>query len=248
MDTDILVKVVYENIAILKLNRAKQANALNKELFLKLTEELDQLRWNDAIRVVVITGEGKKVFCAGIDLKERGQKQREEILLEREKIIKPFYLTLGDFPKPTIAALNGSAFGGGAELALTCDMRVAVQSAKFSQSEIKWGMIPSCGACQRLRLIVGMGIAKEIILTGRVVEAEEAYRVGIYNRLVTGENVMDAAIKLAKEISKNPSIAVTQAKKALDSGADISVALDFDFEASKECFFAGDALSKPKTF
>jgi enoyl-CoA hydratase/carnithine racemase len=181
-------------------------------------------------------------------LKERGQKEKEEIFFEREKIIRPFYLTLGNFPKPTIAALNGSAFGGGAELALTCDMRVAVQSAQFSQSEIKWGMIPSCGACQRLRLIVGMGIAKEIILTGRVVEAQEAYRVGIYNRLVTGENVMDAAIKLAKEISKNPSIAVTQAKKALDSGADISAALDYDFEASKECFFAGDAFSKPKTF
>ena len=83
---------------------------------------------------------------------------------------------------------------------------------------------------------------------GTVVEAEEAYRIGIYNRLVTGENVMDAAIKLAKEISKNPSIAVAQAKKALDSWADISAALDYDFEASKECFFAGDAFRKPKTF
>ena len=248
MDSDILIKEIYGNTAILKLNRTQKANALNKELFLKLTEQLDQIRWNEKIRVVIITGEGKKTFCAGIDLKERGQKQKEEILFERETIIRPFYIALGNLPKPTIAALNGSAFGGGAELALTCDMRVAVQSAKFSQSEIKWGMIPSCGACQRLRLIVGMGIAKEIILTGRVVEAEEAYRVGIYNRLVTGEKLIDEAMKLAKEISKNPPIAVKQAKKVLDSGANIAAALDFDFEASKECFFAGDALSKPKTF
>jgi enoyl-CoA hydratase/carnithine racemase len=109
-------------------------------------------------------------------------------------------------------------------------------------------MIPSCGACQRLRLITGMGAAKEIILTGRVLEAEEAYRLGIYNRLAPYEKLEEETMSLAKQISENPPIAVKQAKKVLDSGADISAALDFDFEASKECFFAGNALSKPKTF
>ena len=243
-----LIKEIDGNIAILKLNRPKQANALNRELFLCLKEELDALKWDDDIRVVIITGSGGKAFCAGIDLKERAQKEKDEMLRERETVIRPFYVALGDFPKPTIASLNGSAFGGGAELALTCDLRVATSVASFSQSEIKWGMIPSCGACQRLRLLTGIGVAKDIILTGRKLEAEEAYRLGIYNRIVPPEKLQEETMNLAKEISGNPSIAVKQAKKVLDAGANIRGSLDFDFEASSECFFAGDALSKPKTF
>ena len=243
-----LVKKIEGNVAILKLDRPKQANALNRALFIELKQELDALQWNDEIRVLVITGSGEKAFCAGIDLKERAQKEKDDMLHERETVIRPLYTALGNFPKPTIASLNGPALGGGAELALTCDLRVASPGAKFGQSEIKWGMIPSCGACQRLRLITGMGVAKDIILTGRVLEAEEAYRLGIYNRMVPREKLQEETMNLAKGISENPPIAVKQAKKVLDLGADISVALDFDFEASKECFFSGDALSKPKTF
>lgn len=243
-----LLRAVKEGVAILKLNRPEKANALNRDLFVSLKEALDVLQWDEEIRVVIITGAGQRAFCAGIDLKERAQKEKGEILFEREKVIRPFYLTLGSLSKPTIAALNGPALGGGAELALTCDIRLASHEARFGQSEIKWGMIPSCGACQRLRLITGMGMAKEIIFTGRVLEAEEAYRLGIYNRLVPGERLMEEAMNLAKEISANPPLALKQAKKALDVGADINAALDFDFEASKEGFFAGDALSGPKRF
>ena len=248
MEENMLVKKIEGNVAILKLDRPKQANALNRALFIELKQELDALQWNDEIRVLVITGSGEKAFCAGIDLKERAQKEKDDMLHERETVIRPLYTALGNFPKPTIASLNGPALGGGAELALTCDLRVASPGAKFGQSEIKWGMIPSCGACQRLRLITGMGVAKDIILTGRVLEAEEAYRLGIYNRMVPREKLQEETMNLAKGISENPPIAVKQAKKVLDLGADISVALDFDFEASKECFFSGDALSKPKTF
>ena len=248
MENQVLLREVEEKVAILKLNRPRQANALNRDLFIRLKEELDFLQWDDEVRVVIIAGEGEKAFCAGIDLKERARKGKSEMLLEREKVIRPFYATLGSFSKPTIAAVNGPALGGGAELALTCDIRVASPKAKFGQTEIKWGMIPSCGACQRLRLITGMGIAREIIFTGRVLEAAEAHRLGIYNRLVPGEKLLDEAMGLAKEIADNPPLAVKQAKKVLEAGADISMALDLDFEASKECFFAGDAFSKPKTF
>ena len=243
-----LIKKIDGNVVMLKLNRPKQANALNRELFTRLREELDALQWDDQVRVVIIAASGDKAFCAGIDLTERAQKEKDEILRERETIIRPFYVALGNFPKPTIAALNGPALGGGAELALACDIRVASPAARFGLSEIKWGMIPSCGACQRLRLITGMGMAKEIILTGRTLEADEAHRLGIYNRLVTQERLQEEAISFAKQIAENSPIAVKQAKKVLDLGADISAALDFDFEASKECFFAGNALSKPKTF
>jgi methylglutaconyl-CoA hydratase len=131
-------------VSILRLNRPEKANALNRDLFVMLKAELDFVAWDDNVRVVIITGEGEKAFCAGIDLKERAQKADKEVLIEREEVIRPSYLTLGNFPKPTIAALNGPAYGGGAELALTCDLRIAVLSAKFGQSEVKWGMIPSC--------------------------------------------------------------------------------------------------------
>ena len=248
MAENILIKKIDGNVAVLTLNRPKQANALNRELFVRLKKELDALKWDDDIQVVVIAGSGEKAFCAGIDLKERAKKSEHEMFRERETVIRPFYVTLGDFPKPTIASLNGAALGGGAELALTCDLRVASPGARFAQSEIKWGMIPSCGSCQRLRLIVGVGVAKEIILTGRTLEAEEAFRLRIYNRVVPVEKLSEETMNLAEEISGNPSIAVKQAKKVIDLGSDISNALDFDFEASKECFFSGEALSKPKTF
>lgn len=243
-----IIRNIDGNVAVLRLNRPRQANALNKDLFIGMREELDALKWDDAIRVVVVAGTGEKAFCAGIDLKERAGKSTDDIMRERETVIRPFYMALGNFPKPTIASLNGPALGGGAELAITCDLRVASPGARFGQSEIKWGMIPSCGACQRLRLITGMGIAKEIILTGRVLEAEEALQLGIYNRIVPIERLDEETMKIARSIAENPPMAVKQAKKALDFGADISGALDFDFEASKECFFAGDALTKPKAF
>lgn len=236
------------HVAVIKLNRPESANALNNDLFIKLTDALEETRWNDDIRVIVITGEGEKAFCAGIDLKERTQKDPSEILRERETVIRPLYMCLGHFPKPVIAAVNGLALGGGAELALNCDIRLASPNARFGQTEIKWGMIPSCGACQRLRLIVGMGIAKEIIFTGRLLEAEEACRLGIYNRLVDKAQLMEETLKLAAQIAENSPIAVRQAKKTLESGANIWQALEMDFEASKECFFSGDALNKPKTF
>ena len=248
MNTDMLTKQVREGSAILKLNRLKQANALNRDLFVRLTQELDKLQRDKDVRVLIITGEGEKAFCAGIDLKERAEKEKDEILFERENIIRPFYDRLGDFPKPTIAALNGFALGGGAEMALACDIRIATPAARFGQTEIKWGMIPSCGACQRLRLVTSVSIAKDIIFTGRVLEAEEAFRLGIYNRLVSGEQLMEEVMNLSKQISANPPIAIKQAKKVLDMGVDIRAALDFDFEASKECFFSGDTLTRVKTF
>ena len=246
METAILRVELRDGIAVLTLHRPKQSNALNARLFLELTEALGRLRWEEDVRAVVITGAGEKAFCAGIDLKERAGKNQKEILAERETVIRPFYQALGSFPKPTIAAVNGAALGGGAELAVTCDLRLASPAARFGQTEIRWGMIPSCGACQRLRVIAGMGAAKELILTGRVIEAEEARALGIYNRVVAAESLLGEALGLAREIAANSPVAVRQAKRAIEAGADLSFALEFDFEASKECFLAGDAFEKPK--
>ncbi len=247
-EQDVLNIKVENSIAYISINRLKQSNSLSKAVFVSLREELDKMAFDDNVRVVVISGEGDKAFCAGIDLKERAAMPKEEIQPYREQVIRRFFNTLGGFPKPTIAAVNGVAFGGGAEVALACDIRIASSTARFSQSEIRWGMIPACGGCQRLRMIVGMGIAKELVFTGRIVEAEEAMRMGIFNRVVPLEDLKEEALKLAAEIADNSPLAVIQAKKAIDVGAGVSEAFDYEFEVSKACYFAGDAMAGPGKF
>jgi enoyl-CoA hydratase/carnithine racemase len=247
-DQNVLNIKVEEDIAFISINRPKQSNSLSRAVFVSLREELVKMEFDDSVRVVVLSGEGDRAFCAGIDLKERAKMPKDEIPLFREKVIRPFFTTLGQFPKPTIAAVNGVAFGGGAEVALACDIRIASSTARFAQSEIRWGMIPACGGCQRLRMIVGIGRAKELVFTGRVVEAEEALQLGIFNRVVSPEDLRQEAKKLASEIANNSPLAVRQAKKAIDVGAGLSEALDFEFEVSKACYFAGDAMTGPEKF
>jgi len=247
-DQDILIKKREDYIAFLTLNRPEQANSLNRAILLALRQEMEKMEFDDDVRVIVITGKGDKAFCAGIDLKERAQLPKNEVLSYREKVIRPFFSLLGRFPKPIIAAVNGMALGGGAELALACDIRLASHAAKFGQTEINWGMIPACGACQRLRMIVGTGRAKEIIFTGEKIEAAEAFHLGIYNKVVPAERLMEETMKLASVIAGKSPVAVRQAKKAIDIGADISEGLDFEFEVSKECYFTGEAMAGPGKF
>ena len=248
MQEELLVTEVVDRVAVIKLNRPEQANALNRELLYKVLEELEKAEWDDEIGVVILTGAGEKSFCAGLDLKERRSLDRNEVLAERERRYFPFFQRLQEFSKPIIGAINGPAIGGGAELALICDVRIATPSARFGQGEIRWGMIPSMGAIQRLRIIVGMGHAKELLLTGRVIDAMEAQRLGIYNKVVEKELLMEESFKIASEISKNSPIAVRQTKRALNVGANMSMALAYDFELSKECFYQGDAFVGPTKF
>ena len=245
---DVLIKKVEDNVVFLTLNRPNQWNSLNRALFLDLRSELERMEFDESVSVVVISGQGNKAFCAGIDLKERAKMPKDEVFPYREAVIRPFFDALGRFPKPTIAAVNGMALGGGAEVALACDIRIASKEAKFAQAEIRWGMIPACGACQRLRMIVGIGKAKEIIYTGRTLEAREALEWGIYNRVVPAESLMDEARDLAIEIAKHSPVALRQAKKAIDGGAHISESLDLEFEVSKECYFSGKAMTGPGEF
>lgn len=245
---DVLITKVEGHVAFLTLNRPKQANALSKALFLSIKREMEALDHDDTVKVAVITGAGDKAFCAGIDLKERAGMPEDEIMSFRTDIIKPCFDSIRRFSKPLIAAVNGAAFGGGAELALACDIRIASQKGTFAQSEIRWGMIPACGACQRLRMIVGTGKAKEIIFTGGVIEAEEAARLGIYNRVVPEEHLAEETETLAVEISRNSLTALKQAKKAVDLGAGISESLELEFELSKECYYAGRAMTGPASF
>lgn len=243
-----LLKDIKDGVAVLTLNRPRQANALNSDLFQGLTRELESLAEDDQVRVIIITATKAKAFCAGIDLKERAQKSPETILRERKTIIRKFYSTLAEMDKPVIAAVNGPVLGGGAELILACDIRLATDESSFAQSEIRWGMIPSCGACQRLRLLVGIGRAKEIIFSGRKINAEEALRMGIYNHLLPEESLMATAWEMASSMAEYSPVTLRQAKRVLDQGSDISASLEFEFEASKECFFVGQAMEGFKRF
>ncbi|MFH1351425.1 MAG: enoyl-CoA hydratase-related protein [Pseudomonadota bacterium] len=248
MAEEVLTKKVEDFVALLTLNRPGQANSLSRALFLAIRQEMEELEYDDNVRVILMTGAGRKAFCAGVDLKERAKMAKSDILSDREKVVKPCFDAIREVTKPIIAAVNGVALGGGAELALACDIRVASENARFGQTEIKWGMMPACGGCQRLRMIVGPGMAKEIVLTGRIMEAEEALRLGIYNRVVSEDDLMEEAKKLALEIAQNSPIAVRQAKRAIDIGAHLSESFDFEFEVSKACYSAGEAMTGPQKF
>jgi enoyl-CoA hydratase/carnithine racemase len=236
------------DILVISMNRPKQMNSLNVEMVRNLKEAFESIRWDDTVKVVILSGSGEKSFCAGLDLKERSRMSEEEILISRERDIIPLFHYLGEFPKPIIGAINGVALGGGAELALVCDLRIATPQARFGQTEIRWGMIPSAGGCQRLRLIVGMAVAKELIMTGRVIEAEEAVRLGIYSKVMSPEDLMPEALNMGNVMAEHSSVALKQAKKVLDFGAGLTPSLAFDLEASKECFFKGQAMDGHKTF
>jgi len=244
----VLIKSIENNIAFVTLNRPSQANSLNRALFVEIRMMMEEMDQDDNVNVSVLTGEGSKAFCAGVDLKERAQLSKSEALADRERFIKPCFDALRKVSKPKIAAVNGVALGGGAELALSCDIRIASDNARFGQTEIKWGMMPAYGGCQQLRMIVGPGMAKELVLSGRVIEADEAWRIGIYNRVVSAETLMEEAGQLASEIAQNSSVSVIQAKRAIDVGAGISESLDFEFEVSKACYFTGEAAVGPQKF
>jgi enoyl-CoA hydratase/carnithine racemase len=233
---------------IIRMNRPEAMNSLNLVMVRELRRAFEEARWDPAVKTVILSGSEDKSFCAGLDLKERSGMNEEEILSSREREIIPLFHYLGEFAKPVIGAVNGVALGGGAELALVCDIRIAVPHARFGQTEIRWGMIPSAGGCQRLRTVAGIAVAKELIYTGRLVEAEEACTLGIYSRIVQAEGLLEEAVKLADLMGGHSSHALIQAKKVIDFGAGVSYLQTFDLEASKECFYRGKAMTGHRSF
>jgi enoyl-CoA hydratase len=187
-----------EEFALITLNRPDALNALSFALIAELGRAFDQVATGDA-RVLIITGAGPKAFCAGADIKELQGRS----LVEQKRgaeLGQAVFAKLDRLPMPSIAAINGYAFGGGLELALACTLRIATRNAKMGQPEVKLGLIPGYGGTQRLPRAVGEARAMEMILTGRTVDAEEALRIGLVNRLVDGEPV-EQALAYAREFS-----------------------------------------------
>ena len=199
-------------VGLITLNRPQAMNALNNQLMHELMDALETFDKNDGVGAMVITG-NEKAFAAGADIKEMADKSIQE-MMDQDHIA--VFGRIRTIRKPVIAAVSGWALGGGCEVALSCDMIVASESAKFGQPEISIGVIPGAGGTQRLARAVGKAIAMEMILNDRRLTADEAYQFGMVNRVVPVERYLDEAMKLAEEIAARAPMAVRAAKKMIN--------------------------------
>lgn len=205
-------------IICLKLSRPEVYNAINTKLLLDLNDELNTLENSNTVRAIIFTGEGEKSFCAGADLKERAAMSNEDTLAF-VKLISSTMRRIYDFPIPTIAAINGVAFGGGMELALACDIRLALVNASMGLTECALGIIPGAGGTQLLPKLIGPARAKEMIFMGKRLSAKEAYHMGILNALI--EDSSDFLQKIqdyASKLTENAPLAIRAAKQAINQG------------------------------
>jgi enoyl-CoA hydratase/carnithine racemase len=218
------VKPPSNHVQVVTLNRPQVLNAISTLMGRELRaffRDFDHSQEPD-VRVVILTGSGERAFCAGADLKER--RGMDETTWRRQHVIfEEAFEAIWRFPVPVIAAVNGVALGGGCEMALSCDMIVAVEEASFAQPEVKRGIVPGGGGTQRLPRRIGIGRAKELIFSGDAIDAKTALAWGLANRVVPRAQLLQEAQKLAASIAANGPIAVRQAKKAIDRGYDLSL-------------------------
>jgi enoyl-CoA hydratase len=228
----LLFDVDAHGIALATINRPDKLNALNAEVIADLGRLAEQVERDPAIKALIITGAGPKAFVAGADIGELSAVSGREgrALAERGQRV---FRALERVGKPVIAAVNGFALGGGCELAMACHIRLASPNAKFGQPEVKLGLIPGYGGTVRLPRLVGRGIALELLLTARMVDAEEAARIGLVNRVVLAESLLDEARALATSILEMGPIAIGLCITQVDGGLDVGIdeALRLEAEA-----------------
>lgn len=209
-----------DEVAVVTINRPEALNALNREVIAELHECFGDHLHDDAIRCVIITGAGEKAFVAGADIRELAGMNREAataLAVNAQNLMQ----AIQDCPLPVIAAINGFALGGGCELALACDIRLAATTARLGQPEINLGLIPGFGGTQRLARLVGRGKAMQLILTGTMIPATEALRIGLVDAVHAPQELMPGAMALAQEIAAKAPIAVRYAKQALQRGLEL---------------------------
>lgn len=220
---------IKDKILIVTVSREKALNALNAETIGELQQLFGSYWTDNSIGCVILTGAGEKAFVAGADIPELAKVNAQG---GYETSARGLYLmkTIQNFPRPVIAAVNGFALGGGCELALACDIRLASDRAKFGQPEISLGIIPGYGGTQRLTRLVGRGKAMQMILTGEMINADEAHRIGLVEEVYPAEELMDKAMEMAKVICSKAPIAVVLAKKSISRGLDGPLAYGCDYE------------------
>ncbi|NLL77347.1 MAG: enoyl-CoA hydratase [Clostridiales bacterium] len=231
--------IVYEQkgaVGIITISREKALNALNSTVLEELDKTLDAVNL-DEVRCLILTGAGQKSFVAGADIGEMSSLTKAEGEAFGKKG-NDVFRKLEVFPIPVIAAINGFALGGGCEISMSCDIRICSDNAVFGQPEVGLGITPGFGGTQRLARIVGVGMAKQMIYTGRNIKADEALRIGLVNAVYTQEELMPAAVKMAEGIAKNAPIAVRNCKKAINEGLDVDMdkAIVIEEKLFGDCF------------
>ncbi len=218
-------------VATLRLNRPDRYNALGARLVGELGEALDALEGSSNARVMILTGAGDKAFCSGVDLKERATMDADE-RWAHNRALSAFAERLARLQVPTVAALNGLAFGGGLEITLACDFRIAAEEAEFSLPEVGIGIVPGAGGTQRLPRLIGPTKAKELILTGRRVSAQTALDMGLVSKVVPRSSLMEEAGSLAEEIAANSPLALAYAKAAVDLATETTIEQGLRYETA----------------
>lgn len=222
MDQPLVLEERSGQTSILRLNRPEAMNSLNFGMLRALAEKVEALQWDTDVRVLIVTGAGEKSFCAGADLKERATMPEEQV---RKFIftLRELFTSIEYMNKPVIGAVNGVALGGGTELALACDIRVASENALMGLTETRLAIIPGGGGTQRLPRIVGRAKAKEMIFTGRRVDANEALSIGLVNKVVPAARLVDECLEMAAMICEAGPVAITQAKYAINHGLEVDL-------------------------
>lgn len=247
MESNVLVS--HEgSVAVVKMNRPKALNALNSETLAELAQIFKTLEADDNVHVIVLTGEGK-AFVAGADISEMADLTAEGGRAFA-RLGQSVFSQIESCIKPTIAAINGFALGGGCELALSCDIRLASVNAKFGQPETGLGITPGFAGTQRLPKVVGVAKAKELIYTSGVIGAEEALRIGLVNHVYEAETLLEEAMKMAQKIAGNGQLAVRYSKAAIDTGLNMNAAAGSAIEESYFglCFASEDQKGAMKAF
>ncbi|HUS07388.1 MAG TPA: enoyl-CoA hydratase-related protein [Bryobacteraceae bacterium] len=226
----IVFQAFEDGIATITMNRPEKLNALNGETVRELEDALKQIENDPAVRGLLLTGAGEKAFVAGADIRELADTdtvQAQTLALRGQRIFRRLEL----MTKPSIAAINGFALGGGLELAMACTLRVAAEGAKLGQPEVKLGIIAGYGGSQRLPLLVGRGRALELLLTGEPIDAAEAYRIGLVNHVVPQASLMEFSRSLLRRILANGPVAVGLTMQAVDAGISCGLEEGLRFEA-----------------
>lgn len=232
----------YENIIVerdgrimtLAINRPKVRNALNLATRREIVRVLDQIQADPSVGVLIVTGVGEKAFISGSDLNEFGRMTPLEALHFADTLGQRLYHRFEQLDIPVIAMINGLCLGGGCEIALACDIRIAAETAKLGQPEIHLGIMPGSGATQRLPRLVGQGMARELIFTGDILTADEALRIGLVNRVVPAEELQEACLKLAEKIASKSAFALKMAKRAMRFSQDVPLEAGLAYEALAE--------------
>jgi len=237
-----------ERIGFVKINRPDVYNAVNLDAIVELERAIQSLREDDDVMVIIITGEGK-AFVSGSDISKLVE-MNSMSAREYSQIGQRVLSLIENIEKPVIAAVNGFALGSGCELAMACDMRIASEKAKFGQPEVKLGLIPGHAGTQRLARLVGAAKAKELIFTGEMIDAQEALRIGLVNKIVAPESLLDEAKNLAKRIMEVGPTAVRIAKTVINRGVDanLTTANSYETEAFSILFSTEEAKEGMKAF